>query len=288
MTRNELILKIETAAQRTTADYLTYAEFKRFFEISMNQVYKHFDSWTDACRCAGVQPGEASPSNITPRFSKGKEHALKEVVRVAKKLGASSLSKSQFDSQEPDIKAQTVANLWGGWLNALQAAGLDVHPNYRQTLGLDELSAEFLEVVRELGCIPTVNQISRRSQHGENTFTRKFGSYSAFKRKAIDLLLGQPGLSDDIRSLLDEHMRNLPPVVAPSQDLSHAPHQKGRHLGFRAFAFAPTYETEVVSMFGAVAFELGFEIVAQREAFPDCEARRKTNSSTASVKRVVA
>jgi hypothetical protein len=40
-----------------------------------------------------------------------------------------------------------------------------------------------------------------------------------------------------------------------------------------------TYETEVVSMFGAVAEELGFEIVAQREAFPDCEARRRLESS---------
>jgi hypothetical protein len=55
------------------------------------------------------------------------------------------------------------------------------------------------------------------------------------------------------------------------------PHEQSHHLGFRAFAFAPTYETEVVSIFGAVAGELGFEIVAQREAFPDCEARRLTD-----------
>ena len=55
------------------------------------------------------------------------------------------------------------------------------------------------------------------------------------------------------------------------------PHEKGRHLGFRAFEFVPTYEQEVVSIFSVVAEELGFVIDAQRPAFPDCEARRLTN-----------
>ena len=53
------------------------------------------------------------------------------------------------------------------------------------------------------------------------------------------------------------------------------PHHQGRTLNFRAFTYAPTCEHDIVQMFGAVAHELGFEIIGNRSAFPDCEARRK-------------
>ena len=52
-------------------------------------------------------------------------------------------------------------------------------------------------------------------------------------------------------------------------------HRQGRSLGFRGFAFAPTCEHDVVQLFGAVADELGFEIIGNRSAFPDCKARRR-------------
>ena len=44
------------------------------------------------------------------------------------------------------------------------------------------------------------------------------------------------------------------------------PHYQGRTLNFRAFTYAPTCEHDVVQMFGAVAHELGFEIIGNRSA----------------------
>ena len=103
----------------------------------------------------------------------------------------------------------------------------------------------------------------------------KFGGYTLFKKEAIRFILQTPaGLETEIREMLANHLDVLEdnPKATPV-----LPHPRGRHLGFRAFAFAPTYEAEVVSLFSSIADELGFEIVSQRPAFPDCEARRMTD-----------
>jgi len=202
---------------------------------------------------------------------------IQQLIRLAataEKLGVKTLTRREFDNQKPDVGAYTVAKLWGGWDKAIEAAGLERHPLFPDKIPLIRLADEFLAVCRELGKVPTLQQLSRRSKHGHNAFTRRFGGYSGFKVKAIEHLLSTGKLPEETRVMLKTHLDGLECETTNQSEASPPPHAKGRHLGFRAFAFAPTYETEVVSLFSSVADELGFEIVAQRPAFPDCEARR--------------
>src|SRR4030042_2133635 len=200
-------------------------------------------------------------THITPRYSKGKEHALSEVKRIASLLGVTTLSKSQYDSQSPAGKAQTGAKRWGGWGKVTTAAGLHRHPLDHDYIPLETLAEDLLSVFRALGRIPPVHQLSRRSKFSKNSFTRKFGGYPKFKVLAIKHLLlrrdlsvpERAGLSTELDALTGETIEPEPPS---------GPHPKGRHLGFRAFAFAPPYEAEVVSLFSSVADDLGFEIVS--------------------------
>ncbi len=272
-TREGLLCSIRTAASQSGRSKLTYADFRRITGVPRCRVLKYFDSWTEACHSAGVKPGEACASNIKGRPSKGKDHAGSELKRIAEKLGVKTFSKREFNAQKPDVTAQTVAKLWGGWDKALEAAGLERHPLFYAEIPLTELANEFLSVCEELGQVPTAWQLSRRSKHSMNTFTRKFGSFSDFKVRAIEHLLSTGEFADETRVMLETHLNSLKRETESKSD-APAPHARGRHLGFRAFAFAPTYEAEVVSLFSSVADELGFEIVAQRPAFPDCEARR--------------
>ncbi len=192
-------------------------------------------------------------------------------------LKATSLSKSQFNSQNPEVGAATVAKLFGSWEGALKAAGLQRDQNYHASIPLDTLAVDFLRVFREVGQVPAVRQVVRRSNHGLNSFTRKFGGYNLFKASAIEhLLTNHAGLTNQEKQTLGSHVKE---IAKDSQvgPIEIPPHHCGRHLGFRAFAFCPTYENEVVSLFSVVAEELGFEIVSQRPAFPDCEARRLTD-----------
>ena len=271
--REQVQQLIRSAAVRSHRDCLTYDDFRRITGLPMSRVLKYFDSWTEACLSVDVKPGEVSPRNITGNRSKGKDHARAELVRIAEKLGAKTLTKREFDSQKPDVKAQTVANLWGGWDKALDAAGLVRHPLFPDKIPLSALADEFLGVCEELGKIPTLQQLSRRSKHGKHSFTRKFdGHYPLFMIAAIQFLLSNADLSEETHIMLKTHLERLKSESESPLDRA-LPHAKGRHLGFRAFAFAPTYEAEVVSLFSSIADELGFEIVAQRPAFPDCEAR---------------
>lgn len=277
--RQELLAQITAASDEDGGAYLTYNRFRELSGVPISRIYGHFDSWTEACRAAGVTPGEASPTNITPNYSKGKTHALSELKRIAQELGVATLSKTQFDAQDPDVKACTISRLWGSWRAALNAAGLQLHPNFHEEIPLADVAQEFLHVVDEIGAIPTVNQMTRRSRHCKNTFTRKFGSYTQFKIAAIGHILDQPDVPAETQCALRAHLEKLTP---PAKDTpSPATHHKGRHLGFRAFAFAPTNESDVVAMFGAVADDLGFEIVSTRGPFPDCKARRKTRARRA-------
>jgi hypothetical protein len=240
----------------------------------MSAIYRHFDSWREACKAARVWSGSNGPENIKPNFSKGREHAIEQLRNAAAILKTTKLSKSQFNAQNPEVRAATVARMFGGWESALNAAGLLRAEDYRDAIPIGDLALDFLHTFRETGRIPAVRQIVRRSNHGLNSFTRKFGGYLAFKAAAIKHLLDAGvALSESELQALRAHLKEL--GEESKEHVEQAPpHHRGRHLGFRAFAFAPTYENEVVSLFSVVAEELGFEIVAQRPAFPDCEARR--------------
>ena len=240
----------------------------------MSAIYRHFDTWREACEAASVEAGKNSPENIKPNFSKGREHALEQLREASANLQTTTLSKSQFNAQKLEVRAATVARMFGSWENALNEAGLLRNENYRDPIPIDDLASDFLRTFRETGQIPTIQQVVRRSNHSQNSFTRKFSGYIAFKLAAINHLLNTSDALNDmelrtLRAHQDEIGEKSKECVAQP-----SPHHRGRNLGFRAFAFAPTYENEVVSLFSVIADELGFEIIAQRPAFPDCEARK--------------
>ena len=87
-------------------------------------------------------------------------------------------------------------------------------------------------------------------------------------------------MSRSTHSILNQELERLQsdaPIECDSVPVSPA-HYQGRTLNFRGIVYAPTCEHDVVQMFGAVAVDLGFEIIGNRSAFPDCEARRKVKA----------
>ncbi len=216
-TRDELLDAIRKAAARQGGPYLSYEQFKLISDIPISRVFRHFDSWNQACHAANVRPGENSPSNLVPNYSKGKEHALEQLKRVAQILQTDVVSKADFDAHATELRSATVQRMFKGWENALRAAGLQRHPFHQAPIPLDHLAAEFLAATRELGSVPTIVQMCRRSKHAKNTFTRKFGTYSQFKRQVSELLLvNETGLSTDERAILETELGALPQPASAS------------------------------------------------------------------------
>ena len=147
---------------------------------------------------------------------------------------------------------------------------------------METLAENFLTITIELQKIPTLLQLSRRTAPVDHTYAGRFGGYSVFKEKAIKYLFSSAKpLNSDIRAILETELTRIEDLKSSGtpEPISTIPHRQGRTLNFRAFVYAPTSEHDVVQMFGAIAGELGFEIIGNRSAFPDCEARRKTATS---------
>ena len=176
------------------------------------------------------------------------------------------------------IKSQRVLRVFGSWPAALAEAELSVSPHYKREIPFEDLANNFWTVLNELGRIPTLQQLVRRTSPVEHTYAGRFGGYRKFKQKAIGFILSScPSLSSRMRTILETELTRLRKHEDESTSVTaiQQPHYQGRTLNFRAFAYAPTSENDVVQFFGAVAHELGFEIVGNRSAFPDCEAGRR-------------
>ena len=220
VTKDELLNFMREAARKSAGPYLTHERFKKISNVSASAIHEHFDTWRAACVAAGIQAGDNGPGNLTPNFSKGRDFAIQQLRKVATFLDTTSLSKSDFDAHATELRAATVQRMFGGWQNALDAASLEAHPLTRQPIDIKRLASELLTCVREIGSVPTVVQITRRSTHGKNTFTRKFGSFSAFKQKAISfLLVHRTDLTQEEQLILRQYLGAAPIIDSePSGD----------------------------------------------------------------------
>jgi hypothetical protein len=338
MTRNDLIDSIRKAAAILRTNRLSALAFRQQTGVTMNSIYKHFDSWSEACLAAGVDHGLPHLLAL-PKISR--EECLAEMKRVAVLLGQRQLSSKEFSrhakfTAKPVIKrfgswqealgeaglepcdkvildaalsvgecvrelrrvaellntntlkrddlggrsnysAYRIARACGGWDKALSMANLLPTPNLKQRIPIETLADQFLRVVIDLQRIPTLLQLVRRSGHASDTVSRNRGGYSAFKLTVIESLLASNGkFPKDVLGILRAEMTRLRKQIPQdeSEVKTMKEHRQGRTLGFRGFAFAPTCEHDVVQLFGAVAKELGFEIIGNRSEFPDCKARR--------------
>lgn len=273
VSEEECISELHRVSKVLGRKALSSKEFSQHARFTSKPVIERFGSWQNAIARAGLELCEQSKREI--QLSEGE--CVQELQRVANLLGTTSLSRDTFNTHTR-FSAYRVSRACGGWVAALKKAGLNLSPNYKHELPLAQLATVFRQVVTDLNRVPTLVQLVRRSKHAADTFSRNRGGYSAFKRDAIEYLFStRIKMPRETRSILNEELARLPSGVPTQPDpvTVWRPHYQGRTLNFRAFTYAPTCEHDVVQMFGAVAAELGFEIIGNRSAFPDCEARRK-------------
>jgi len=274
-TKESIVKSIQHAALDLNTASLRFSDYHKLTGISNQDVLKHFDSWSDACKSAGVACGPTGKTNLRRAPFVTNDECIAELRRVAKLLNKDTLSREEF-TEHSKMSSITPRRRFGGWPQALEAAGLKLTTfTFPDNVPIDSLVPDFLSATIELGKIPSLHQLSRRSKYGKYLFSVKHGGYAEFKRQAIQAISsGNEKLPPDILALLREEHNRLNPPQETNASPARA-HQHGRVLGFRAFAFQPTYEMEVVSLFSTVAGELGFEIICQRGEYPDCEAQRR-------------
>jgi hypothetical protein len=223
-----------------------------------------------------------------------KEVCLAELRRVAQLLGRKSFTLAAFDAHAT-VSSQAVRARCGSWGRALHQAGLSASPRLGgKPVPFAVLARALAQATVELGRLPNRTELARHADRHPQTFAKRWGGYAGFKRAALAHLLGSKSplpVGPEVRALLESAQRAVqggtgcephagrrrpgrgPYAGRRRRSLRPPPAQRHR-LNFRGFAYAPTCEQGVVQLFGAVARDLGFEIVHTRSAFPDCLARR--------------
>lgn len=272
-TSDDCLAELKRVAALRGADELSSKQYQEFGRISAKAISRRFGSWHRALEAADLKPTVAA----VRQRPVSREECVHELRRVGASLESAHLTSQQYDSQGPDPSSYRIVRIFGSWHAALKEAGLKPSPNFIREVALEKLAEDFLTATTELGRIPTIRQLTRRSEHVSHTFAGKHGGYATFKVRAIEhILAAKTRIPAGVRRLFESELANVPKhAVPPVTESPVIPHRQGRSFNFRAFAYAPTTEHDVVQLFGAVAHELGFEILANRSAFPDCEARRK-------------
>jgi hypothetical protein len=197
---------------------------------------------------------------------------LAELRRVAALLGRKTLTVSEFD-RHAAMCGRTVSDRFGTWGRAQHQAGLTWRHNAWRTTPLPTLARAFVQAALDLGHLPNCTELERHADYERKTLSGRWGGYTAFKRAALTHLLAPETrlpVGPEVRELLAEALRRLSLGVKRGA----APPPRGPRLDFRGFRHAPTCEQGVVALFGAVAHDLGFEILHTQAAFPDCLARK--------------
>lgn len=268
----ECISELQRVAGLLGRKALSSKEFDKHARFTSNPVRHRFGTWHNALTQAGLEATTKSEKDSKPPT---REACISEMKRVASILEQSYLTQKPYDKYA-NINSQRVVPVFGSWHDALSDAGLSVSPNYIREIPFEDLVTNFLSVVKELGKIPTLQQLARRTKPVSHTYAGRFGGYDKFKRDSIEYLLTtNHAMSPITKKILEEERLHLLSCVSTQPTKESSPHHQGRTLNFRAFMYAPTCEHDIEQMFGAVAHELGFEIIGNRSAFPDCEARRR-------------
>ena len=201
-TDEDCIREVRRVAQLLGAASLSSKSFDRHALISASTVGRRFGGWHAALAAAGLSP--------TPRAAMQEQltsdDCVREIQRVAALLHQNHLTRKEFRTHST-LGYSRILRTMGTWHNALAAAGLTPSPEFKAEVPLEKLANDFLQASIEIGRIPTLVQVTRRSDHVDHTFAGKHGGYSAFKRLAIQHLLSSEAripsaIKDSFRSEL--------------------------------------------------------------------------------------
>lgn len=218
---------------------------------------------------------------MTKQLPITRETVIREIQRVAKERGISTLSRSQFESAT-GISGERIYQLFEGWREACEVAGLQPH---LQNVRLDDavLFEEMRRVFLECGGVCTFMKFARLSKHSPKTYQKRFGRWQDILSKFHAWLEQNDVEFPYVQQLHQEIQTGVEPSQPPSKSQQdQRAHWKsvggttyGPFLNFRGLQHAPINEQGVVFLFGMVCFELGFVVEAVRTGYPDCEAKRR-------------
>lgn len=189
VTKAEVIDDIRAVVHQLGKKTLTQDEYKRYGKFSPSLARQRFGSWLQAVAAAGLQCQRKNTKIPSDKL-------IPDLKRVASLLGKSSVTQQEYKDHGKYGSAPLVRH-FGGWLEALKAAGLKKTREYRVS---NEEYYKNLEVLWEkLGRQPYYREIKKPfSKYCAGAYERRFGSW----RNALESFV--KFVNNDDQSVEDE------------------------------------------------------------------------------------
>lgn len=209
-TKEECLAELRRVATLLNTTAVSSTQYGRYGRISKRTISRRFHGWDKALATVGLT-SSAYAERTRPLT---REECIQHLQRVARTLGRQYLTSREF-SRNSKISAVRIVRAFKEskepWHTALREAGLQPSPNFKQEVPLAKLSDDFLHATIELGRVPSLIQLTRRSSHVSHTFgSGKPGGYKEFKRRAIYFLFSnQIRIPSGIKELLNAERAEL-------------------------------------------------------------------------------
>ena len=226
---------------------------------------------------------ETTPANPTQK-KLTREDVIAAIKELAAKMGRQPRL-SELRGRIP-VTQRLIYRLFSSYSEALAASGLEPQGSgYKLTM--EKMFTRWATVVRELKKIPTVADYERCTGHSSYTLQGRFKSWVQVPAEMFQYAQ-ENGLKEeweDVLELITNHLFQNRAKVSGSKTCSISG-LKARILPGRPvygewflapspMAFAPRNEMGVVSLFSALATQLGFIITWIGTEYPDCEVFRE-------------
>lgn len=212
-----------------------------------------------------------------------REELLEELQAVAARLGTTSVSRSVW-LRESGINEWQVLNHFDSWNEFIIAAGLT--PDDRSRVEDDDLLCALADAFREAGGVTTRGRARRYCRYSPDTYAKRWGKWANVLARLREWVAAN---DPEFPFIADLPLTTAPTATTPGENGddqrvfrtwdSGIGQRLGPFLNFRGLQHAPINEQGVVFLFGMVAFDLGYVVEGVGTGFPDCDAKRSTDSA---------
>lgn len=130
---------------------------------------------------------------MDPEFSDKQKEIIEEIQRIAKKLGVKQLSMHDFDQHHMVSALTTVANHFGTWNEAIEAAGLIPYAPgasiHGPIISDDELLFEIIRLHQQFGRPPSDRRMNSHGKFSASPYVDRWGTFT----KAREVAYGKYG-----------------------------------------------------------------------------------------------
>jgi Homing endonuclease associated repeat/HNH endonuclease len=186
-----LLDDLRSASARLGGRKLSREAYSQVGRFSTSTIAGRFGGWGKALIKAGLLP---------PRhFSVSRDECITDLRRVAAGLSSDIVTVALY-RRLGQYSEKPFKRHFGGWPEALTAAGLKTSDQYHPRTTDEDLLENLEAVWQRLGRQPTVNDMfAPHSRFSADTYKRRFGGF----RKALEVFVSAAGDASHGRSALD-------------------------------------------------------------------------------------